>query len=39
MVLPSAAASRMAAAFAQLRPTAYPARLASTNANFAGARA
>jgi hypothetical protein len=39
MVLPSAAASRMAAAFAQLRPTAYPARHPPTNANFAGAGA
>ena len=39
MVLPSAAASRMAAAFAQLRPTAYPARTLPTNANFAGAGA
>jgi hypothetical protein len=29
----------MAAAFAQLRRTAYPARHVPTNANFAGARA
>ena len=39
MVLPSAAASRTAAAFAQLRPVAYPARTLATNANFARAGA
>ena len=37
MVLPNAAASRMEAAFAQLRLIAYPAPTLPTNANFAGA--